>query len=59
VPALALTVPGLLLMLAILAQLAASALWLPVVKRWLGGFGVGRRRRRARPDDGAPVAAKP
>ncbi|HEY8847095.1 MAG TPA: hypothetical protein VIM24_10580 [Candidatus Limnocylindrales bacterium] len=57
-PALALTVPGLLLMLAILAQLAASALWLPVVKRWLGGFGVGRRRR-ARPDDGAPVAAKP
>jgi hypothetical protein len=46
VPALALTVPGLLLMLAVLAQLSVGALWLPVVRRWLGAFGVGRRRRR-------------
>jgi hypothetical protein len=45
VPALALSVPGLLL-IAILAQLSASAVWLPIVRRWLGGFGVGRRRRR-------------
>jgi hypothetical protein len=46
VPALALTVPGLLLMLAVLAQLSVGMLWLPVVRRWLGGFGFGRRRRR-------------
>jgi hypothetical protein len=46
VPTLSLTVPGLLLMLAVLAQLSTGALWLPVVRRWLGGFGLGRRRRR-------------
>jgi Big-like domain-containing protein len=46
VPALALTVPGLLLMLAVLAQLSAGILWLPIVRRGLGGFGLGRRRRR-------------
>jgi hypothetical protein len=46
VPALAMTVPGLLLMLAVLAQLSAGAIWLPIVKRGLGGFGVARRRRR-------------
>jgi len=46
VPALAMTVPGLLLMLAVLAQLSTGVVWLPVVRRWLGGFGVGRRRRR-------------
>jgi hypothetical protein len=45
VPALTLTVPGLLLMLAVLAQLSTGVLWLPIVRRWLGGFGVGRRRR--------------
>jgi hypothetical protein len=49
VPALTLTVPGLLLMLAVLAQLSAGAIWLPVVRRWLGAFGLGRRRRRQRP----------
>ena len=52
VPALALTVPGLLLMLAVLAQLSAGALWLPVARRWLGGFGVTRRRRP--PNDRGP-----
>jgi hypothetical protein len=45
VPALAMSVPGLLLMLAVLAQVSTGVLWLPVVRRWLGGFGVGRRRR--------------
>jgi hypothetical protein len=45
VPALTLTVPGLLLMLAVLAQLSASAVWLPFVRRWLGTFGFTRRRR--------------
>jgi hypothetical protein len=33
-------------MLAVLAQLSVGALWLPVVRRWLGSFGLGRRRRR-------------
>ncbi|HET9344610.1 MAG TPA: Ig-like domain-containing protein [Candidatus Limnocylindrales bacterium] len=48
VPALTLTVPGLLLMLAVLAQLTAGAIWVPVARRWLGAFGLGRRRRRRR-----------
>jgi hypothetical protein len=46
VPALTLSVPGLLLMLAVLAQLTAGAIWLPVARRWLGAFGPDRRRRR-------------
>jgi hypothetical protein len=46
VPALTLTVPGLLLMLAVLAQLSAGAFWLPIARRWLGAFG---SRRRSRP----------
>ena len=46
VPAMVLSVPGLLLLLAVLAQAAGGLLWLPVVRRWLGGFGLGRRRRR-------------
>lgn len=45
VPGLALTVPGLLLLLAILAQVAAGAAWLPIVRRKLGGFGLSKRRR--------------
>lgn len=46
-----LTVPGLLLMLAVLAQLSTGVLWLPVVRRWLGAFGIGRRRRRDEDDE--------
>jgi hypothetical protein len=42
VPALTLTVPGLLLVLAVLAQLSAGVIWLPLARR----FGAGRRRRR-------------
>ena len=57
VPALALTVPGLLLMLAVLAQLSVGAVWLPVVRRWLGSFGFGRRRRRR--DELLPDGARP
>jgi hypothetical protein len=45
VPALTLTVPGILLMLAVLAQLSAGAVWLPFVRRWLGVIGPSRRRR--------------
>jgi hypothetical protein len=44
VPALLLSVPGLLLLLAVLAQAAGGLLWLPMVRRWLGGFGLRRRR---------------
>jgi len=44
VPALVLTVPGLLLLLAVIAQAAGALLWLPVARRWLGGFGIRRRR---------------
>jgi hypothetical protein len=48
VPALILTVPGLLLILAVLSQVSIGVLWLPLVRRWLGGFGArGRRRQRA------------
>jgi len=45
VPSLVLTVPGLLLLLTILAQLAGAAAWLPVVRRKLGGFGIRADRR--------------
>jgi hypothetical protein len=48
VPSLALSVPGLLLVLAVLAQTLGATAWLPVVRRWLGGFGFGRRRRERR-----------
>jgi hypothetical protein len=47
VPALVLTVPGLLVLLTVLAQTLAGLLWLPVARRWLGAFGLRRRTRRA------------
>jgi hypothetical protein len=45
VPSLVLTVPGLLLLLAIVAQVAGAAAWLPVVRRKLGAFGLWGRQR--------------
>jgi len=48
VPSLALSVPGLLLVLAVIAQTLGATAWLPVARRWLGGFGFGRRRREGR-----------
>lgn len=45
VPAFALGVPGLLLMLAVGAQTVVGAAWLPFVRRWLGGLGVRRHAR--------------
>ena len=45
VPALVLTVPGILLVIAVLAQAMIGLAWLPVVRRWLGGD----ERRRSRP----------
>ena len=44
VPGLVLTVPGLLLIFAVLAQGLVGAVWLPFARRWLGGFGLRRRR---------------
>jgi hypothetical protein len=43
VPSLVLTVPGMLLVIAVLAQGIVGAAWLPFVRRWLGGLGVRRR----------------
>ena len=45
VPALVLSVPGLLLVLAVLAQVMGGLLWLPMARRWLGGFGIRQNRR--------------
>lgn len=45
VPAFALGVPGLLLMIAVGAQTIVGVAWLPFVRRWLGGVGVRRRVR--------------
>jgi hypothetical protein len=48
VPSLVLTVPGLLLILAVLAQAVVGTLWIPVIRRWLGTFGVRRHRSAGR-----------
>jgi hypothetical protein len=48
VPSLVLSVPGLLLLLAVLAQVGSAAVWLPIVRRTFGAVGAGRRRRQAR-----------
>ena len=44
VPSLVLSVPGLLLILAVIAQTGAGLLTIPFVRRSLGGIGLGRRR---------------
>ena len=44
VPGLVLSVAGLLLLIAVLAQMAGGILWLPMLRRWLGGVGVRKRR---------------
>jgi hypothetical protein len=56
VPSLVLTVPGILLLLAILAQIAGAAAWLPVVRRKLGAFGL---RRRVTPHEHSAVDRTP
>jgi hypothetical protein len=48
VPTLAFTVPGLLLMLAVIAQGAGALSWIPFVRRSLGDDDRVRRRRRPR-----------
>lgn len=44
IPSVVLGVPGLLVVLAVLAQASSGVLWLPIVRRRLGTFGLGRRR---------------
>jgi hypothetical protein len=46
VPAVAMGVPGLLVLVVVLVQLAGGAAWVPVTRRALGSLGVRRRRRR-------------
>lgn len=41
-PAVILTVPGLLLILAVGAQAVGALAWLPIARRKLGGFGLSR-----------------
>lgn len=43
VPSLVLTLPGLLLVLAVLAQAVGGVLWLPIVRRRIGSFSFARR----------------
>ena len=50
IPAVVLSVPGLLLFLALLTQATVGFVWLPLVRRRLGEFGFGRRRHRERAD---------
>ena len=45
-PALALSVPGMLLMLAVIGQAVGAFAWIPIVRRTLGGLGVSDRSRR-------------
>jgi len=47
VPAVALSVPGLLVIAVVVAQALGGLVWLPLVRRWIGSFGVLRRRGRA------------
>jgi hypothetical protein len=46
VPGFALTGPGLLLMLIVLAQVIGGGTFMPLTRRLLGGFGLAKRRRR-------------
>ena len=45
IPGFVVTLPGLLLVLAVVAQLLVGTGWLPLVRREIGDFGVRRRRR--------------
>jgi hypothetical protein len=47
VPSLALSVPGLLLVAAILAQAAGGLAWIPIARRKIGGFGLRRNLPRS------------
>jgi hypothetical protein len=44
VPSLVLSVPGVIVVVVILAQAVGGFAWLPLVRRKIGGFGLGQRR---------------
>jgi hypothetical protein len=44
VPSLVLSIPGVLVVVVILAQAVGGFAWLPLVKRKIGGFGLDHRR---------------
>jgi hypothetical protein len=46
VPAMVLTVPGLLLIIAVIAEAMIGLAWLPIARRWVGRDEHARRRRR-------------
>jgi hypothetical protein len=48
VPAAAVGVPGLLVLVVVLVQVAGGGAWVPVTRRVLADLGVRRRRRRGR-----------
>jgi hypothetical protein len=49
VPGLVISVPGLLILLVVAAQVAGGLAWLPIARRRIGGFDLGRRRGQHRP----------
>jgi hypothetical protein len=49
VPTLVVSVPGLLLLIAILAQALGGAVWIPLIRRKIGGFSESGDGRRGRP----------
>jgi hypothetical protein len=51
--------PGLLLILIVLAQMATGATFLMLTRRSLGGFGFWRRRRRDEDDPEVRAADQP
>jgi hypothetical protein len=52
VPALTLSVPGIFVMAAVGAQSFVGIMWLPLVRRKLGAFGLPRRRSLRMQDSG-------
>lgn len=51
VPGLVISVPGVLILLVVAAQVAGGLAWLPIARRRIGtfGLGIGRRRGNRRP----------
>jgi hypothetical protein len=47
VPGLVMSVPGLLILIIIMAQVLGGLAWLPFARRRIGAFGLGKRRRRS------------
>jgi hypothetical protein len=52
VPGVVVSVPGLLVILVIGAQAIGGLAWLPLARKRIGAFGLGRRGRRNKPGPG-------